>query len=741
MLLKQTKIVATISDQRCDVDFIKQLFDAGLNVVRMNTAHAGREGFEKLIANVRTVSNRIAILMDTKGPEVRTTVLDEPIPFKAGDRVKVVGNPDRQTTRECISVSYPNFVHDLNVGGHILIDDGDLELVVVEKNADHLLCEVQNEATLSSRKSVNVPGVRINLPSLTEKDRNNILYAIEKDIDFIAHSFVRNRQDILDIKAILDAHNSDIRIIAKIENQEGVDNIDEILDKGNYRFTYQLIPKYQGDTYDYLYYNIFPTLWRNKIPEGSTFTIHFPKKTDFKGVNFYYGRYGESKYAKDVITLKYDEEKNQIKGTLKKTLPFKNGLTCYSDLGDGYFTAKHEIGADRWIFRLSIGVLVITAVLFVLFGRDEKIIPSIQYQPPEGMDSAVVGYVVDGSVDDKDVISLILYWADKGYLKMKEKGQKDMEFIKLKDIPDSEPRYQKTMFEALFKNRKKVKASSLQYKFVDTVQVVKDDIKYDHKKNIYTKSSKVARIVSFVLLQLPICLFAFVMMIFSPDGILNLILPLMAWILYFIGMFLACHSVDKWYAISKGARTGLPIASAVLSILGFIFYGLYYYVKIKRGELFDFFHVYLVIVAVSFIGVILTAFMKKRTHQCVEWMGYLAGLRDFIETAELDRMKVLAKDHPDMFYHILPYSMVFGLFDLYAKKLDALKLPAPDWYVYGGSDPYFHYYMMGHYMDHVVSENLTVVEPSESGGVGEFFSGGDGGFSGGGFGGGGGGSW
>ena len=146
---------------------------------------------------------------------------------------------------------------------------------------------------------------------------------------------------------------------------------DYTVSKGNYRFTYQLIPKYQGDTYDYLYYNIFPTLWRNKIPEGSTFTIHFPKKTDLKGVNFYYGRYGESKYAKDVITLKYDEEKNQIKGTLKKTLPFKNGLTCYSDLGDGYFTAKHEIGADRWIFKLSIGVLVITAVLFVLFGRDE----------------------------------------------------------------------------------------------------------------------------------------------------------------------------------------------------------------------------------------------------------------------------------------------------------------------------------------------------------------------------------
>ena len=230
MLLKQTKIVASISDRRCDVDFIKQLFDAGMNVVRMNTAHASREGFEALIANVRAVSNRIAILMDTKGPEVRTTANAEPIPYQIGERVKIVGNPDLETTRECIAVSYPNFVRDLNVGGTILIDDGDLELRVIDKTDDYLICEVQNEATLGSRKSVNVPGVRINLPSLTEKDRNNILYAIEKDIDFIAHSFVRNRQDVLDIREILDAHNSDIKIIAKIENQEGVDNIDEILD-------------------------------------------------------------------------------------------------------------------------------------------------------------------------------------------------------------------------------------------------------------------------------------------------------------------------------------------------------------------------------------------------------------------------------------------------------------------------------------------------------------------------------
>ena len=230
MLLKQTKIVATISDKRCEVDFIRQLFEAGMNVVRLNTAHLDFEGLDKLVNNTRAVSNRIAILMDTKGPEVRTTVAAQPIDFHAGDRVQIVGDPARETTRECIAVSYPDFVRDVDAGVHVLIDDGDLELAVVGKTAGALLCEVQNEATLGSRKSVNVPGVRINLPSLTERDRRNIDYAIDRDIDFIAHSFVRNRQDVLDIREILDAKGSDIRIIAKIENQEGVDNIDEILE-------------------------------------------------------------------------------------------------------------------------------------------------------------------------------------------------------------------------------------------------------------------------------------------------------------------------------------------------------------------------------------------------------------------------------------------------------------------------------------------------------------------------------
>ena len=229
MMLKKTKIVASISDLRCDVDFLRSLFEAGMNVVRINTAHATPEGMKNVIDNVRAVSNRIAILIDTKGPEVRTTGCAEPIEYVAGDKVRIMGNPGQDTVKDCICVSYPDFVKDLEVGRKVLFDDGELSMTVVGKTQEWLEAEVDNNGVLGSHKSVNVPGVRINLPSLTEKDRRNIDFAIEQNIDFIAHSFVRNKQDVLDIKEILDDHHSDIKIIAKIENQEGVDNIEEIL--------------------------------------------------------------------------------------------------------------------------------------------------------------------------------------------------------------------------------------------------------------------------------------------------------------------------------------------------------------------------------------------------------------------------------------------------------------------------------------------------------------------------------
>ena len=228
-MLKHTKIVATISDKKCEVDFLKKLFEEGMNVVRMNSAHLDEEGFMKIINNVRQVSKRIALLVDTKGPEVRTTVAHEDISLKTGDVIRLEGNPQGISSRETIYVSYVNLTQRMKVGKDILIDDGEVDLKVTEVHDNYLVCVSQNDGVVGSRKSVNIPDVRIDLPSLTEKDKDNILFAIKNDVDFIAHSFVRTKQDVLDVQKILEEHNSHIKVIAKIENQEGVDNIDEIL--------------------------------------------------------------------------------------------------------------------------------------------------------------------------------------------------------------------------------------------------------------------------------------------------------------------------------------------------------------------------------------------------------------------------------------------------------------------------------------------------------------------------------
>ncbi len=227
---KRTKIVATISDKNCETSFIRELFEAGMDVIRINSAHLNIEGALKIIENARKVSDTIAILIDTKGPEIRTTICDSPVQLKKSTTVTITGDPDKKTENGHINVTYRDFAEKIPLGSLVLIDDGELELRVTGRRGNSLECFVDNDGLLGSRKSVNIPGVKICLPSLSDKDRVFIKMAIEQNVDFIAHSFVRSKQDVFDVQSILNEAGSEIKIIAKIENQEGVDNIDEILE-------------------------------------------------------------------------------------------------------------------------------------------------------------------------------------------------------------------------------------------------------------------------------------------------------------------------------------------------------------------------------------------------------------------------------------------------------------------------------------------------------------------------------
>ena len=233
--MKKTKIVATIGPASESEEVLKELFENGLDVCRLNFSHGTHEEHQKKMDTIKKVREEmglpIPIMLDTKGPEIRLK------DFKDGVVNVVEGDVFTLTSREVegdntiVSVSYDRLAHDVSVGNLILIDDGLVEMKVEEIDGLDIKCRVLNSGELKNHKGVNVPHVKINLPAVSERDYEDLLFGIENDIDFIAASFVRHAGDILEIRKVLEEHGGEgIEIIAKIENQEGVDNIDSILE-------------------------------------------------------------------------------------------------------------------------------------------------------------------------------------------------------------------------------------------------------------------------------------------------------------------------------------------------------------------------------------------------------------------------------------------------------------------------------------------------------------------------------
>lgn len=234
--MKKTKIVCTIGPASESIDTLVKLIESGMNVARLNFSHGDYEEHGARIENIRKASEQtgkqVAILLDTKGPEIRTNdMAGGKLEFATGDTVRVAME-EVEGTKEKFSVTYPQLFDDVEVGSSILLDDGLIALEVTEKDAKNreLVTKVLNPGVLKNKKGVNVPNVSINLPGITEKDANDIRFGLGQGIDFIAASFVRRASDVLEITKILEENDAThVQIIPKIENQEGVDNIDEIL--------------------------------------------------------------------------------------------------------------------------------------------------------------------------------------------------------------------------------------------------------------------------------------------------------------------------------------------------------------------------------------------------------------------------------------------------------------------------------------------------------------------------------
>jgi len=233
--MRKTKIVCTIGPASESPENLRKLIEAGMNVARLNFSHGDFEEHGNRIRNIKKVREElgktVAILLDTKGPEIRLGKLkEEPIDL-VQDETIVLTTDDILGDKDRVPVSYKQLPQDVSVGSTILIDDGLIGLRVEEIRGADIVCRIVNGGQIKSRKGVNVPGVRINLPGITEKDAADIRFGIEQGIDFIAASFVRKASDVMEIRQILEEHNAThIHIISKIENQEGVDNLAEILE-------------------------------------------------------------------------------------------------------------------------------------------------------------------------------------------------------------------------------------------------------------------------------------------------------------------------------------------------------------------------------------------------------------------------------------------------------------------------------------------------------------------------------
>ena len=235
-VLRKTKIVGTIGPASESEEMLEKLMKAGLNVTRINFSHGGYEENGQKIENIKNVRKKlnrpVALLLDTKGPEIRTGVLEtgnEKVTIEEGQEFTFV-NEDIIGNNTKTSISYKELYKDVSVGGTLLVDDGALEFEIIAIKDKDIVCKALNTGKLGSRKTMNVPGVKVDLPALTQKDIDDITEGIKRGFDYIAASFVRKADDVIALRNLLNSNGGErVKIISKIENQEGIDNFEEIL--------------------------------------------------------------------------------------------------------------------------------------------------------------------------------------------------------------------------------------------------------------------------------------------------------------------------------------------------------------------------------------------------------------------------------------------------------------------------------------------------------------------------------
>ena len=235
--LRRTKIVSTLGPATDSADMIGKLMDAGVNVFRLNMSHAPHDWVRRVVADIRAESAKrschAGIMMDTQGPAIRTGDLSVPLDLQPGKKFTFTVRGERDLEEHSVDVNYENFINDISVGDVVLVDNGAIQMKVLAKNGNKVECEILTQGKLGSRRHINLPGVKVSLPALTAKDIKDVKLGLELEVDFIALSFVREARDLMQLREMFDPSKPAPRVIAKIEDQEAIKNLDSIVNEAD----------------------------------------------------------------------------------------------------------------------------------------------------------------------------------------------------------------------------------------------------------------------------------------------------------------------------------------------------------------------------------------------------------------------------------------------------------------------------------------------------------------------------
>lgn len=481
------------------------------------------------------------------------------------------------------------------------------------------------------------------------------------------------------------------------------------------------------------YLNIVGSDWEMPM-ETVSFTITLPDAWP-QDIEFYVGTYGYNTQA----NVDYTIDGSTLSGTLNGSLNRYEALTIYAELPNAPFTFIPPTNYSLYIIGLMFLVAFLVYLAYLKFGKDDPVIETVEFYPPAGYSSAMVGFIYEGIVDTKDVLSLIIEWAHKGYLKITELEDKD-DFIlsKVKEMDENEIRAEQTLFRNLFNGLEEVSSDDLKNRFYTHIENAKQDI-YRHfqgvkQRNIFDNKSTIVKVLLGLVVQLPIgLLYAAYAYLNSYNGPQEFVIAGIIWVIlsFISSAFILARKF--WPSLSNIAR-GLSLIGLLLLLL-VVSAGLFTLFRYEGASIIAF--------ALSLLSFVFNTFMisimDRRTPLGSELLGKVMGLKHFIEVAEKDKLETLVHENPAYFYQVLPYAYVLNVSDTWSKKFESIVVPEASWYV--GPHPLNAYLFHRHLYHTLGRMNTAMTSVPHSSGKGGGSFGGGGGFSGGGFGGGGGGHW